>query len=131
MAKQKVPGLARSKSRAVATERTASATLRHVRISPRKLRLVINMVKGRQLSEAESVLKMSPTKGGKILLKLLDSAKHNAKEAKGLDIDRLWVTAGWVDMGRTLKRFMPRAQGRATPIRKRSAHVTVVVGERA
>lgn len=122
---------ARRKSRAVTDEQSASATLRHVRISPRKLRLIINMVKGRQLAEAESVLKMSPHKGSKIILKLLDSAKHNAKDRKSLDVDRLWVTAGWVDMGRTLKRFMPRAQGRATPIRKRSAHVTVVVGERA
>ncbi len=121
---------ARSKSRAKTDEKSVSATLRHVRISPRKLRLALNLVKGNLLFDAERKLKASPLKGSKILLKLIDSAKHNARETRSLDLDSLVVSAGWVDMGRTMMRFMPRAQGRATPIRKRSSHVTVVLGEK-
>lgn len=121
---------ARSKSRAKIDENSISATLRHVRISPRKLRLVLNLVKGDLLYDAERKLKASPLKGSRILLKLIDSAKHNAKQTRSLDLDSLIVSGGWVDMGRTMMRFMPRAQGRATPIRKRSSHVTVVLGEK-
>ena len=120
----------RLKGRYVPTEGSAAATLRHVRIAPRKLRLVMSLVKGKQLELAERILKFNDRKAAKILLKVLDSAKNNARETKKLDLDKLWVTAGWVNMGRTLKRFMPRAQGRATPIRKRSSHVTIVLSER-
>lgn len=106
------------------------ASLRDVRISPRKARLVIELIKGQQVESALQILRFSVKKGSRLAEKLLRSAIANAREGKGADIDRLWVTAGWVEMGKTLQRWMPRAQGRATPIRKRSAHITVVLGEK-
>ncbi|RMG42785.1 MAG: 50S ribosomal protein L22 [Candidatus Dadabacteria bacterium] len=108
----------------------ARATLNQVRIAPRKARLVLNMIKGKQVEPALHILRLSPRKGARILHKLLTSAIANAREHKGANVDDLWVTGGWVNMGRTMKRYMPRAQGRATPIRKRSSRITVIVGER-
>lgn len=112
-----------------AGEVVASATLRHVRVSPRKARLVINLIKGKQLEPALQILKYSPKKTAEFAEKLIKAAMASARD-KGADIDALWITGGWVDMGRTMKRFMPRAQGRATPIRKRSAHITIQLGQR-
>ena len=110
------------------SEPVASATLRHVRIPPRKARLVLDLVKGKQLEPALSAVQFHPTKGAKLVYKLLKSAMANAEEKGGVDVDALWVTGGFVDMGKTMKRFTPRAQGRATPIRKRSSHITVQLG---
>lgn len=107
------------------------ASLRHVRISPRKARLVVNLIKGKHVEEALQILRFAPKKGAKLASKLLLSAISNAKESGKVDVDKLWVRGGFVSMGRTIKRFMPRAQGRATPIKKRSAHITLLVGERA
>ena len=108
----------------------AHATLRHVRISPRKLRLVVNLVKGKHVEEALKILRFNPRKGSRITEKVLQSAIANARETKGADVDRLWVTGGFVNMGRTLKRHMPQAQGRATPVEKKSAHLTILLGEK-
>ncbi len=107
----------------------ATATLKHVRIAPQKARLVVDLIKGKQVEPALQILKFSPTKGARITSKLLQSAIANARE-RSEDIDSLWVTGGYVNMGRTMRRFMPRAQGRATPIRKRSSHITLELGVR-
>jgi large subunit ribosomal protein L22 len=108
----------------------ARATLRHIRMSPRKARLVVDLIRGKQVEPALTILKYSPKKGAKLAHKLLESAIANAREHARADVDRLWVTQSWVDEGRTLSRYMPAAHGRATPIRKRSAHMTIVVGEK-
>jgi large subunit ribosomal protein L22 len=108
----------------------ARATLRHVRISPRKARLVVDLIRGKQVEPALAILRYSPKKGAKLAKKLLESAIANAREQERADVDRLWVTKSWVDEGRTLRRYMPAAHGRATPIRKRSSHMTIVVGEK-
>lgn len=109
----------------------ARATLRHIRMSPRKARLVVDLIRGEPVSSALAQLKFSPKKGSVLAKKLLESAVANAKESNpSIDIDTLSVTGGFVDEGRTLKRYMPAAHGRAAPIRKRSSHMTVVVGRK-
>jgi len=108
----------------------ATATLRGIRMSPRKARLVIDLIRGKQVEPALAILKFSPKKGAKVAYKLLQSAVANAREHARADVDRLWVTKGWVDEGQTLKRYMPAAHGRANPIRKRSSHMTIILGEK-
>ncbi len=118
------------KSKAIEKGSTsASATLRHVRISPQKARLVVNLVKGKQVEQALQILRFSSKKGAALVEKLLRSAIVNARETTGADVDKLWVTQGWANSGRTIKRFMPRARGSANQILKKSSHITIVVGE--
>jgi large subunit ribosomal protein L22 len=108
----------------------ASAKLRHVRLSPQKTRLVVDMVRGKDVQEALNILKFSPQRPADIVAKVVQSAIANAEQKGVADVDRLFVKSVLVDQGPVLKRFMPRAQGRATQIRKPTSHITVVLDEK-
>lgn len=105
------------------------AKLSFARITPRKMRLVGNLCKGLPVGMAQAQLLFCGKRGGKILSTLLNSAVANAKEKGGVDVDNLYVKRVLVDNGPILKRFIPRAQGRATPILKKMSHVTIVLDE--
>ncbi|BCJ52377.1 hypothetical protein Asp14428_38520 [Actinoplanes sp. NBRC 14428] len=105
----------------------ARAVARHVRISPNKARRVINLVRGLPAKEALTVLQFAPQAASEQVYKVLASAIANAENNERLDPDALLVSEAFVDEGPTLKRFRPRAQGRAYRIRKRTCHITVAV----
>jgi large subunit ribosomal protein L22 len=105
----------------------ARATVKYVRTSPRKMRRVIDLIRGQHVVEARRILRFSPLGASKDVEKLLNSAVANAEQQPGVIADNLVVDRVWVDEGPTLKRFRPRAYGRATRVRKRTSHVTVVV----
>lgn len=107
----------------------AKAILRYARITPRKMRLVGNLCKGLPIEQARYQLKFSQKKGGALLSKLLESAVANAREKGGIDMDNLYVKSVMVDDGPIMKRFMPRAMGRAYKILKKMSHVTVILDE--
>lgn len=113
----------------------AKAILRNARVSPRKARLVADLVRGMDVEQALEVLAFTPKKTAPMMRKLIQSAVANAefaaeKDEGSLDIDRLYVETVMVDGGPTLRRFRPRAQGRATRVLKRTSHITVVLDER-
>ena len=105
----------------------ARAVARHVRISPNKARRVINLVRGLPAKEALTVLQFAPQAASEQVYKVLASAIANAENNERLDPDALLVSEAFVDEGPTLKRFRPRAQGRAYRIRKRTCHITIAV----
>ncbi|HEY6567455.1 MAG TPA: 50S ribosomal protein L22 [Actinomycetota bacterium] len=105
----------------------ARASMKYVRTSPRKMRRVIDMIRGQHVIEARRILRFSPLGPTPEVEKLLNSAIANAEQNPGIIADNLMVTRAWVDDGPTLRRFRPRAYGRATKIRKRTSHVTLVV----
>jgi large subunit ribosomal protein L22 len=114
------------------TDPTAStAHLRHLRLAPRKVRVIADTVRGKQVEAALAQLRWTPKAAAKPVAKLIRSAIANAEQkSKGaLDIDRLYVKTIMVDQGPTMRRFMPRAMGRATRINKKTSHVTVELGE--
>jgi len=106
------------------------AAARFVRISPRKARLVMEQVRGKKAEEALNELAFAPQRGAGIVKKLIHSAVANAQENSGMDVDSLYIAKIYADEGPTLKRWRPRAQGRATRIRKRTSHLTVVLDEK-
>ncbi|MDY6845103.1 MAG: 50S ribosomal protein L22 [Thermodesulfobacteriota bacterium] len=108
----------------------ARAIARYVRISPRKARLVADLIRGKDINQALKVLSFTNKKASHIIEKLLRSAMANASEGKMIDVDTLFVKRIFVDQGPTLKRFMARAMGRANMIRKRTSHITVILAER-
>lgn len=102
----------------------------HIRISPRKVRMVVDTVRGRSVSQALNILEFARKKAALPVKKLLKSAMANAVENNGIsDVDSLVIARITVDEGPTIKRFMPRARGRATPIRKRTSRVQIVLRE--
>src|SRR3989440_10911866 len=105
----------------------ARAIARHVRVSPMKARRVINLVRGMSAKEALTVLQFAPQAASEPVYRVLASAIANAENNERLDPDALLVAEAFVDEGPTLKRFRPRAQGRAYRIRKRTCHITIVV----
>jgi large subunit ribosomal protein L22 len=105
----------------------ARAVARHVRISPMKARRVVDLVRGLPAKEALTVLQFAPQAASEQVYKVLASAVANAENNERLDPDSLLVRAAFVDEGPTLKRFRPRAQGRAYRIRKRTCHITIEV----
>ncbi len=106
------------------------AVAKFVRISPRKIRLVMDQVRGKQVGEALNMLSFAPQRGARILKKLVNSAIANAEQNTNVDVDSLYIMRVYADEGPTLKRWRPRAQGRATSIRKRTSHLTVVLNEK-
>ncbi len=107
----------------------AKAIVRHVRMSPRKMRVVANLVRGKSVDQAMSLLKLMPKKGAVVIGKLIVSAVANAEQQGDVNVDNLVVRDCSVDNGPILKRFMPRAMGRANRIQSRTSHVTVRVSE--
>jgi large subunit ribosomal protein L22 len=110
----------------------AVAKVKHIRVTPMKARRVVNLIRGKQATEALAILKFAPQAASEPIYKLVHSAMANAKvkaDAANIlfDEDDLIVSAAFVDEGTTLKRFMPRAQGRAFRILKRTSHITIVV----
>ena len=103
----------------------AVARARYVRDTPMKVRRVVELIKGRNAREALAVLQFAPQAASQPVAKVLASAMANAENNLDLDPDTLWVSAAFVDEGPTLKRFRPRAQGRAYRIRKRTSHITI------
>jgi large subunit ribosomal protein L22 len=107
----------------------ARAITKFIRISPRKVRLVVDQIRGKGVEEALNILKFVPKRSAGIVAKTLRTAIANAENTQSVDVDRLYVKQVKVDEGGMWKRFTPRAQGRATKIRKRLSHVTVIVDE--
>lgn len=108
----------------------AKAVARYIRIAPRKVRVVIDLIRGKSVSEAFAILRHTPKAASAVIEKVLKSAVANAEHNYDMNADNLYVTAAYVDQGPTLKRIHPRSRGQAFKILKRSSHVTVIVGER-
>src|SRR5918996_4299247 len=105
----------------------AKATIKYVRTSPRKMRRTVDLIRGQHVAEARRMLRLSSYGASRDVEKLLNSAVANAEQRPGVIADNLMVSKAWVDDGPTLRRFRPRAYGRATRVRKRTSHVPVVV----
>jgi large subunit ribosomal protein L22 len=105
----------------------ARATVKYTRTSPQKMRRVVDLIRGQHVEEARRILKFSPLGATHDVEKLLNSAVANAEQQPGVVAENLMVSKAWVDEGPTLKRFRPRAYGRASRVRKRTSHITVVV----
>ena len=108
----------------------ASAKLSYARISSRKVKTVIDLIRNKNVGEAMAILKLTPKAAAEIVEKLLASAIANAENNFGMDVEKLYVAEIYANQGPTLKRVRPRAQGRAFRIRKRTSHITVVLKEK-
>lgn len=108
----------------------ARATLRYARISPRKVSIVMDLIRNKPLAEAQAILQYTPKAASELLYKLVKSAAANAENNHNMDKNNLYVAECFVTPGPTLKRVMPRAQGRAYRILKRTSHITVVLKEK-
>lgn len=101
-----------------------------VRVTPRKARLVIDLIRGKNIKEAQAILMFTPRSASPIILKVLNSAIANAENNNNAIVEKLYVKEAYVNEGVRLKRLLPRAKGRGDIIQKRTSHITVVVAER-
>lgn len=108
----------------------AKAIAKSIRIAPRKVGLVVDLIRGKDVGEAVSILKNTQRGASSAVEKVLMSAVANAEHNYDMDVEGLYVAAAYVDEAATLKRFRPRAQGRASAINKRASHITVIVSEK-
>ena len=108
----------------------AKAVARTVRIAPRKARLVLDLTRGKQVGEAIAILNYTPKAASPVIEKVLKSAMANAEHNYDMDVNTLVVSEAYANEGPTLKRFRPRAMGRASAINKRTSHITIVVSEK-
>ena len=108
----------------------ATAILRDVRISPRKVKIVADLIRGKSIAEASAILAHTPKAASEPILKLLKSAVSNAEANHGMNVENLYVSKVFACPGPILKRIMPRAQGRAFRINKRTSHITLAVAEK-
>ncbi|MFC4389225.1 50S ribosomal protein L22 [Gracilibacillus marinus] len=108
----------------------AKAVAKSIRIAPRKVRLVVDLVRGKNVGEAIAILKHTQRSASPVVEKLINSAVANAEHNYEMNPDNLYISEAFVNEGVTLKRFRPRAQGRASQINKRTSHITVVLSEK-
>ncbi len=118
---RKVLGIGRDQGKAI---------LRHVRIAPSKVKLVLDLIKGKDIKEAYAIIRFTPKAASEILYKLLKSAEANAVNNFELNADSLYVAEAYVGQGPTLKRMQPVSRGRGNRINKKTSHITIVVKER-
>jgi large subunit ribosomal protein L22 len=107
----------------------AQAVAKFLRLSPRKVRLSADLIRGKQVEEAINILLQTPKRGAKAVTKVVRSALANARQNKSIDVDTLFIKTIFINQGPTLKRFRARPMGRAGRIRKRTCHITVVLSE--
>ena len=112
------------------TGEEAKAVAKYIRIAPRKVRVVMNLIRGKNVADAFAILKFTPKAGADVIEKVLKSAVANAENNFDMNVDKLYISSAYVDQGPTLKRIHPRSRGQAFSILKRTSHVTVVVAER-
>ena len=108
----------------------ARASVKHVRVAPNKVRFVLAIIRGKHVDEARRILQFTPKSAAPYILKLVNAAVANAENVFNADAGTLFVTECWADEGPTMKRWQPRAMGRAYQILKRTSHITVVVEPR-
>jgi len=108
----------------------AKAHIKYARISPRKVVIVCDLIRGKDTKTAKAILMQTPKAGAELMLKLLNSAVANAENNHSMDPDNLYVSETYANPGPILKRIMPQARGRAFRINKRSSHITIVVAEK-
>ncbi len=108
----------------------SKAVAKYVRIAPRKVRILLDLIRGKGVDEALAILRFTPKRAAPVIGKVIRSATANAENNLDLSARDLYIAAAYADEGPTMKRFQPRQRGQAFPIMKRTSHITVVVGER-
>jgi large subunit ribosomal protein L22 len=111
-------------------DRRPYAVARYIRISPKKVSIVLDLIRGKSVAEADAILEYTPKSSAPVVRKLLASATANAENNQMMNRDGLYVAETFVGPGPTLKRYRPRARGSAAPIRKRTSHITIILDEK-